>query len=72
MLTGQSGLGKMNMATKRVRDNTNGIFPQKKVDDLLASQTDEKIITLYNKHKYDDRIKWKESIIKVVSQHHLI
>lgn len=60
------------MAAKRGRTNTCGMFPQSEVDALLASQTDEKILTLYEQYKDNPSIEWKESIKKVVLAHGLI
>lgn len=64
-------VGKMNMARKRVRDNTEGCFPMGAVEKLIESQRDEKIIGLYRKYKDCPKIQWKESIKKVVLTHNL-
>ncbi|MCH3916005.1 MAG: radical SAM protein [Spirochaetia bacterium] len=58
-------VGKMNMAKNRVRMNTNGTFPVNKIDELIKSQSDEKILALFNSYKNEPKIKWKESIKKV-------
>ncbi len=65
-------VGKMNMASKRVRTNTDGNFPVEKLDMLISSQSDEKIIALFNKYKDDPKIKWKESIKKVAIDYKLM
>jgi DNA repair photolyase len=65
-------VGKMNMAAKRVRTNTAGIFSQSEVASLLATQTDEKILSLYERYHDNPMIEWKESIKKVVLEHGLI
>ncbi len=65
-------VGKMNMASKRVRTNTGGMFPSEEVDRLVASQSDEKIIGLFKKYKDDPKIKWKESIKKVAMAYSLL
>ncbi|MPN56836.1 hypothetical protein SDC9_204529 [bioreactor metagenome] len=64
-VNGSIWVGKMNMAAKRVRTNTEGTFPQDKVSELLATQTDQKIIDLFNRYKDNPMIEWKESIKKV-------
>lgn len=64
-VNGSIWVGKMNMAAKRVRTNTGGTFPQDKVSELLATQTDQKIIDLFNRYKANPMIEWKESIKKV-------
>ena len=58
-------IGKMNMASKRVRTNTNGMFPMEKVEELIRWQSDEEIIKLFLKYKDNPKIQWKESIKKV-------
>lgn len=58
-------VGKMNSAIKRVRDNTAGQFDMNKVKELIDSQSDEKILALYEKYKNNPMIQWKESIKKV-------
>ena len=65
-VTGSVWVGKMNSAVKRVRDNTAGKFPMEKVEQLLSSQSDEKILSLYNRYKDNPKVEWKESIKKVV------
>ncbi len=62
-------IGKMNSAVKRVRDNTAGRFPMEKVNELVASQSDEKILALFLKYKDNPLIEWKESIKKVAIAH---
>jgi DNA repair photolyase len=64
-------VGKMNMAKKRVRDNTHGTFSEEKIESLVEGQSDEKIIALYLKYKDDHKIMWKESIKKIVIAHGL-
>ncbi|MDD2296734.1 MAG: radical SAM protein [Sphaerochaetaceae bacterium] len=71
-ITGSIWVGKINMAVKRVRTNTGGAFPQAKVTALLETQTDEKIIDLFNRYKKNAMIEWKESIKKVVINHGLM
>ena len=66
-VTGSIWVGKMNMASKRVRTNTLGLFPQHVVDALLATQTDEKMLELYRKYRDNPIIAWKESIQKVIT-----
>jgi len=62
----------MNMATKRARTNPSGLFPQSQVEVLLKSQTDEKILGLYERYKDNPIIEWKERIKKVLLLHGLI
>lgn len=62
-------VGKMNSAVKRVRDNTAGKFPMEEVQNLVASQSDEKILALFLKYKNNPLIEWKESIKKVAIAH---
>lgn len=68
-VNGSIWIGKMNSAVKRVRDNTDGRFPMEKVNELLASQSDEKIMALFLKYKDNPLIEWKESIKKVAIAH---
>ncbi len=58
--------GKMNSAHRRVHINSNGNFDERLLDDLVASQSDEKILSLYERYRDDLRIAWKESIKKVL------
>lgn len=60
------------MAAKRVRTDTSGMFDQSEVESLLASQTDEKIVKVYERYKDNPSIAWKESIRKVVLAHGLL
>ena len=62
-------VGKMNSAVKRVRDNTAGKFPMEKVQELIASQSDEKIVALFLKYRDNPLVEWKESIKKVAIAH---
>ncbi|MBK5261869.1 MAG: radical SAM protein [Peptostreptococcaceae bacterium] len=71
-VNGSIWIGKMNMASKRVKTNTAGAFPQEKVSDLLKTQTDDIIITLFNRYKDNPMIEWKESIKKVAISHALM
>ena len=64
-VNGSIWIGKMNSAVKRVRDNTSGMFPMEKVEELVASQSDEKVMVLFEKYRNDPKIEWKESIKKV-------
>ena len=60
-------LGKMNFAIRRLK--TNGYLDaenQAAAEQLLAWQNDESIIRLYNRYNNNPKIKWKESIKKVV------
>ena len=68
-VNGSIWVGKMNSAVKRVRDNTDGRFPMEKVNELVASQSDEKILALFLKYKDNPLIEWKESIKKVAIAH---
>lgn len=65
-------IGKMNMANKRVKTNTNGMFPMEKVEELIRWQSDEEMIKLFLKYRDDPKIKWKESIKKVVMAYDLM
>ena len=65
-------IGKINMAARRVRTNTNGIFPMEKVEELMRWQSDDEIIRLYLKYKDNPKIQWKESIKKVAIAHGLM
>lgn len=58
-------VGKMHMAKKRVRDNTCGMFPAAKIQELVDGQSDDKILAMYERYKDDPKIMWKESIKKV-------
>ena len=68
-VNGSIWIGKMNSAVKRVRDNTAGRFPMEKVNELVASQSDEKILALFLRYKDNPLIEWKESIKKVAIAH---
>ena len=60
-------LGKMNFAIRRLR--TNGQLndeTREAAEQLLEWQSDKNITALYNIYKDNPRIKWKESIKKVV------
>ena len=59
-------VGKMNMALRRVNINTAGAFTIDKLNELLSWQSDDNIIKLYMKYRKDFKIKWKESIKKVL------
>lgn len=71
-VNGSIWVGKMNMASKRVRTNTAGAFPQEKIVALLKTQTDEEIIDLFNRYKGKAIIEWKESIKKVAISYGLM
>lgn len=58
-------IGKMNKVKIRVKTVGWNEEDMKNIDVVLASQTDEKITSLYNRWKDNPKIKWKESI-KVV------
>lgn len=68
-VNGSIWIGKMNSAVKRVRDNTSGAFPMGKVMELVDSQSDDKILSLYLRYRNNPLIEWKESIKKVVLAH---
>ena len=60
-------VGKANYLLKRLR--INGASDNETItraNELLEWQSDEKILKLYNRFKNDPKIKWKESIKKVV------
>lgn len=57
-------IGKMNSAMKRVRANTDGRFPMDRVNQLVESQSDSKMIELFLKYRNNPLIEWKESIKK--------
>jgi len=40
-----------------------------KANELIAWQSDEKILKLYERYKNDPMIRWKESIKKVITKH---
>ncbi len=58
-------VGKMNMAARRVKINTNSSFPIEKIEELTDWQNDKNIIELFIKYKDNNKIKWKESIKKI-------
>lgn len=64
-------IGKINFLLRRLKMNgvTGGIYLTA-ANNLIASQNDQRIIMLHNKYKDNPKIKWKESIIKVISKHH--
>jgi hypothetical protein len=47
----------------------NDLVTLAKANELLAWQSDDKIIQLYNRYKNDPKIMWKESIKKVIKNH---
>lgn len=60
-------LGKMNFAIRRLR--TNGHKDKESLDaasQILLWQADDEILKLYEKYKDSPKIKWKESIKKIV------
>ncbi len=59
-------LGKMNLGKKRVSINGGSNEDIKRLKQLVEFQNDENIKILYNKFKNDNKIKWKESIKKIV------
>lgn len=65
-------VGKMNMAQKRVKTNTQGTFPQEAIDNLLAGQDDLHIIALFKAFNEKPKIQWKESIKRVAIQYGLL
>ena len=65
-VTSSIWVGKMNMAAKRVKINTNSTFPIEKVEELIEWQSDKNIIDLYMKYSNKSLIQWKESIKKVI------
>ncbi|MDC7250430.1 MAG: hypothetical protein PQJ49_10990 [Sphaerochaetaceae bacterium] len=65
-------IGKMNMASRRVKINTNSTFPIEKIEELTNWQCDKNIIELYVKYNNNLKIKWKESIKKVAIENGLL
>lgn len=57
-------LGKANMLIGRLKFN--GITDTIRAKELIGWQSDDKIMELYNRYKDDPKVKWKESIKKVV------
>ena len=67
-ITDSIWIGKANFLLKRLR--TNGITDAvtiKKANELIALQSDNNIKALYEKLKNTEKVKWKESIKKVVN-----
>lgn len=64
-VTGSIWVGKMNDAMKRVKANTGGKFPIEVVQNLIDSQSDDKMLALFLKYRNMPHIEWKESIKKV-------
>ena len=56
-------IGKMNHLG-RIKTGGDGLKAE--IERIKAGQTDEKIWAIYNRHKDNPKIKWKESIKKVV------
>lgn len=71
-VNGSIWIGKMNMASKRVKTNTAGKFSQEVVSALLMTQTDDSIVSLFDRYKENPMIEWKESIKKVAITHGLL
>ena len=60
-------LGKANFLLRRLKMNgINGFETIKKAIQLIEWQKEENILILYNKYKHNPKIKWKESIKKIV------
>ena len=60
-------IGKANKLTSRLKINGHD-DPEtiRKAEALIESQSDDYIMDLYERHKSDTRIKWKDSVKKVV------
>lgn len=66
-ITDSIWIGKVNFLLKRLRTNKCDSQKEiKKAEELINWQNDENIKLLYNKFKENSKIKWKESIKKVV------
>ena len=59
-------IGKANLLRARIKINGAGIDAIRRGDTLVASQNDARIRDLYLKYRDNPKIKWKESIKKVV------
>ena len=60
-------LGKVNFLLRRLKMNgINDFETIKKAIELIEWQKDENILILYKKYKHNPKIKWKESIKKIV------
>ena len=59
-------IGKMNMAKSRLRMNNAGEEAIAKAETLLQQHDDTRIWEIYNRYKDDEKIRWKDSIKKVV------
>ena len=60
-------IGKMNLLKGRLKMNGySDSLSMQKADELIAMQSDEKIIALVERLKDNPKIRWKESIKKVL------
>lgn len=61
-------IGKPNFLLRRLKMNgITDLETLKKAKELVVLQSDRWIVELYNKHKRNSKIKWKESIKKIVN-----
>lgn len=66
-------IGKMNLLKGRLKMNGySDSLSMQKADELIAMQSDEKILELYHRLKDNPKIQWKESIKKVLMKNQII
>jgi len=70
-VTGSIWIGKMNFPDRRVRMNAASSETPVHVKALMKAQSDENIISIWERYKDNPMIEWKESIKKVIAAHNL-
>ena len=59
-------IGKMNHPKGRLKINGGTEEDLEKIEELMAQHDDARITAIYNRYRYSPKIKWKESIKKIV------
>lgn len=70
-VSGPIWVGKMNFPNRRIKINEASSKPPDYARNLIASQSDEKVIAMWEKYRNNPKIEWKESIKKVITTHNL-
>lgn len=70
-VTGSIWIGKMNFPDRRVRMNAASSETPEHVKALMKAQSDENIISIWERYKDNPMIEWKDSIKKVIVAHNL-
>ena len=70
-VTGSIWIGKMNFPDRRGRMNAASSETPAHVKVLMKAQSDENIISIWERYRDNPMIEWKESIKKVITAHNL-